>query len=275
MTPSAVCSPDVRSAPSLFTGKERDAESGNDYFEARYYSSAMGRFLSPDWSAQGEPVPYASLDDPQTLNLYTYVRNNPLTSVDPDGHAFCPGWCDPNGQAYQTQSEIDAAEKERNAQRGYGAVTNAERDQRIAEQRSYLINIAGSEADKENFASAPDSVIFHAYMCSQKPGDCGPTTYDPHTIQLLKAAATMEPEPFGPEDLHVDSTGRIHTSLPDRIPDGWSRAELEQARDQLKQSIKARIRQGADHGGADLKHMARIRQEQQLLRQVESKLGSK
>jgi RHS repeat-associated protein len=44
---------------SLFTGKERDAESGNDYFGARYYSSALGRFMSPDWSAKVEPVPYA------------------------------------------------------------------------------------------------------------------------------------------------------------------------------------------------------------------------
>jgi len=69
-----------------FTGKERDAESGNDYFFARYYSSAMGRFMSPDWSAKQEPVPYAKLDNPQSLNLYAYVLNNPLTHVDPDGH---------------------------------------------------------------------------------------------------------------------------------------------------------------------------------------------
>ena len=45
-----------------FTGKERDAETGNDYFGARYYASTMGRFLSPDWSAKVEPVPYAKLD---------------------------------------------------------------------------------------------------------------------------------------------------------------------------------------------------------------------
>jgi RHS repeat-associated protein len=77
---------------NLFTGKERDSESGNDYFEARYYSSAMGRFMSPDWSAKEDPVPYAQLDDPQSLNLYSYVRNNPLTRVDADGH------CDSNGQ---------------------------------------------------------------------------------------------------------------------------------------------------------------------------------
>jgi RHS repeat-associated protein len=70
----------------LFTGKERDAESGNDYFGARYYGSSMGRFMSPDWAAKAEPVPYAKLDDPQSLNLYAYVLNNPLTRIDPDGH---------------------------------------------------------------------------------------------------------------------------------------------------------------------------------------------
>jgi RHS repeat-associated protein len=72
----------------LFTGKERDAESGLDYFGARYYASNMGRFMSPDWAAKAEPVPYSKLDDPQTLNLYSYVRNNPLGGVDPDGHYF-------------------------------------------------------------------------------------------------------------------------------------------------------------------------------------------
>jgi RHS repeat-associated protein len=71
---------------SCSTGKERDTESGNDYFDARYYSSAMGRFMSPDWSAKEEPVPYSKLDNPQTLNLYSYVVNNPLTQIDDDGH---------------------------------------------------------------------------------------------------------------------------------------------------------------------------------------------
>jgi RHS repeat-associated protein len=65
-----------------FTGKERDAESGNDYFEARYYSSAMGRFLSPDpgWFSAADPT------DPQSWNLYSYARNNPFTNIDPDGY---------------------------------------------------------------------------------------------------------------------------------------------------------------------------------------------
>ena len=88
MTQPAVCVSDVCFTPSRFTGKERDAESGNDYFGARYYASSMGRFLSPDWSAKEEPVPYATMDDPQSLNLYAYVRNNPLSNTDADGHCW-------------------------------------------------------------------------------------------------------------------------------------------------------------------------------------------
>jgi RHS repeat-associated protein len=70
-----------------FTSKERDSETGLDDFGARYYSSGLGRFVSADWSAIPTPVPYADFGDPQSLNLYTYVRNIPTTKVDPDGHA--------------------------------------------------------------------------------------------------------------------------------------------------------------------------------------------
>jgi RHS repeat-associated protein len=71
-----------------FTGKERDVETGLDYFGARYYSNGLGRFITPDWAATPEPVPYADLTDPQSLNQYSYVRNIPTTKVDVDGHCF-------------------------------------------------------------------------------------------------------------------------------------------------------------------------------------------
>ncbi|MGA9772165.1 MAG: RHS repeat-associated core domain-containing protein [Blastocatellia bacterium] len=66
-----------------FTSKERDNETGLDYFLARYYSSAQGRFTSPD-------IPFAGQDytNPQSWNLYTYCGNNPLTLVDLDGHRW-------------------------------------------------------------------------------------------------------------------------------------------------------------------------------------------
>lgn len=69
-----------------FTGKERDAETGLDFFGARYFSSAQGRWTSADWSAIPEPIPYAKLDNPQSLNLYQYSLNNPLSLRDDDGH---------------------------------------------------------------------------------------------------------------------------------------------------------------------------------------------
>jgi RHS repeat-associated protein len=83
LTPLGNC-PDA--TEQHFTGKERDTESGLDYFGARYYASNMGRWISPDWSKSPEAVPYASLRDPQSLNLYSYVSNNPLKQRDPDGH---------------------------------------------------------------------------------------------------------------------------------------------------------------------------------------------
>jgi RHS repeat-associated protein len=69
-----------------FTGKERDAESNLDEFGARYYASSMGRFMQPDWAAAPTAVPYAHYGNPQSLNLYSYVQNNPTTLGDPDGH---------------------------------------------------------------------------------------------------------------------------------------------------------------------------------------------
>lgn len=65
---------------SRCTGKERDTETGLDYFGARYYASNMGRFMSPD-----PLMASAFISDPQSWNRYTYTRNNPLKFIDPDG----------------------------------------------------------------------------------------------------------------------------------------------------------------------------------------------
>jgi RHS repeat-associated protein len=82
-----------------FTDKERDFETGLDYFLARYYSSIQGRFMSPDEFkggprdagvlGSGDPekqaLVYAQITNPQSLNKYQYSLNNPLRYVDPDG----------------------------------------------------------------------------------------------------------------------------------------------------------------------------------------------
>ncbi len=77
-----------------FEGKERDSETsigpgntnGNDDFGARYYSNRFGRWLSADWSAVPVAVPYANLTNPQTLNLYAMVADDPESFADLDGH---------------------------------------------------------------------------------------------------------------------------------------------------------------------------------------------
>ncbi|MHB8652645.1 MAG: RHS repeat domain-containing protein [Terriglobia bacterium] len=69
-----------------FTGKERDTETGNDYFGARLYENNLGRFMSPD------PIILPNLAggssefvNPQRWNKYAYALNDPLVYVDPNG----------------------------------------------------------------------------------------------------------------------------------------------------------------------------------------------
>jgi RHS repeat-associated protein len=83
-----------------FTAKERDIETGLDYFEARYYASIQGRFTSPDefrggpdelyvlgtGDEQKQALPYAEITNPQSINKYSYVYNNPLRFIDSNGH---------------------------------------------------------------------------------------------------------------------------------------------------------------------------------------------
>jgi RHS repeat-associated protein len=74
----------------LFTGHERDQETGLDYMLARYYSNSLGRFLSFDTSRLG-----VDRRNPQKWNAYTYVLNNPLKYFDPNGlyeQNFHQGW---------------------------------------------------------------------------------------------------------------------------------------------------------------------------------------
>lgn len=68
-----------------FTGKEKDEETGLYYYEARYYDSSLGRFASIDpWEGD--------LSDPQSLNKYSYVKNNPVKYRDPSGEVVETFW---------------------------------------------------------------------------------------------------------------------------------------------------------------------------------------
>lgn len=96
-----------------FTGKERDAESGLDNFEARYYGSTMGRFMSPD------PLG-GSLLNPQSLNKYAYVLNNPLVNTDPTGLYVCAK--DQDCTAFEKSLDALRGSKNADVARAAGAI---------------------------------------------------------------------------------------------------------------------------------------------------------
>ncbi|WP_168735606.1 RHS repeat-associated core domain-containing protein [Cohnella fermenti] len=62
-----------------YAGEVFDSETGFYYLRARYYDPTIGRFINED-TYEGQ------ITNPLSLNLYTYVLNNPLTSIDPTGH---------------------------------------------------------------------------------------------------------------------------------------------------------------------------------------------
>lgn len=100
--------------PFKFTGKERDSESGLDNFGARYMGSNLGRFMSPD-----ETLVDQQPEEPQSWNLYSYVRNNPLNGTDPTGNACVSngngGYVD-DTRGGQSCAEVDQADKKVNPQ---------------------------------------------------------------------------------------------------------------------------------------------------------------
>ena len=101
---------------SRSTGKKRDIETGIDYFGARYHSNGLGRWVSADWSSTPVPVPYANFGDPQSFNLYTYVRNLPTTRIDESGHddsfsaALKAWWGEPTAAFSRFMSSKDGSQ---------------------------------------------------------------------------------------------------------------------------------------------------------------------
>jgi RHS repeat-associated protein len=69
--------------PFRYAGYYYDEETGLYYLKSRYYSPTLGRFLTRDGYG------YVNYGKPQTLNLYAYAENNPVSNTDPSGH-FVP-----------------------------------------------------------------------------------------------------------------------------------------------------------------------------------------
>jgi RHS repeat-associated protein len=99
-----------------FTGKERDTESGNDYFGARYYASTMGRWMTPD------PLNLTSarlVNPTNTLNKYVYGGNNPLKYIDRDGEDITVFYRPPSGASGDYGHIFIAALNQQTGQTGF------------------------------------------------------------------------------------------------------------------------------------------------------------
>jgi RHS repeat-associated protein len=126
-----------------FTGKERDTESNLDSFGARYFASATGRFMTPDWAARPTTVPYAVFGDPQSLNLYTYVRNDPVTQADADGH--CTWW---GNTCFENNNGDRLGNGDQPANRQAGAVAQSNQAQNNTQTQTQQNQPAPGEAHK-------------------------------------------------------------------------------------------------------------------------------
>jgi RHS repeat-associated protein len=168
------CDPDYK-----FSSKERDSESGLDNFGARYDSSQYGRFMTPDWASGASAVPYADFSNPQSLNLYSYVKNNPLTLTDPDGHCDVDGehhwgWCLWHDLGFY-QTQVDRANDARNF------------------FDNNLVTINGTAVDQTKMSDKQVLAAFRAYNDAYRDaGGCGA----PCLAALLPGAGLQyEPNP--------------------------------------------------------------------------------
>ena len=140
-------SPPQANTSHLFTGKERDAESGLDNFGKRYFGSSLGRFMSLDpLLNSGQPW------DPQTWNRYSYTLNNPLRYTDPLGLYV---WGNCTGDAAKCKAEQQRFRD--SIAKAKGALKNLDPKSKEAKALRSALNKLGEEGKgdiKINFGDA-------------------------------------------------------------------------------------------------------------------------
>jgi RHS repeat-associated protein len=166
-----------------FEGKERDDETGNDNFGARYYTYRFGRWLSADWSSVPVPVPYANLTNPQTLNLYSMVADDPESFADLDGHdaqqanSAQGSRCEVEGPAFcsqQQREDLRAAQDAAKDEKPKPTQQNQKTEEKAEVGYGETAGLVPAKAD-----NAPKNA---------SPYDT--STYDPKSTQQLQDART-------------------------------------------------------------------------------------
>jgi RHS repeat-associated protein len=173
-----------------FEGKERDTVTSNDDFGARSYSWRFGRWLSADWSAVPVPVPYANLTNPQTLNLYSMVADDPESFADLDGHQgppsqqidnSQPGCLTPNTCGSGSPGSIPSEQAKKDAE-AQAAARNTSYTASILGQK-VRVTIVGGTADAQKAIRGRLDAAFAAI--NQHAGDLSAS--DIKTIHNIKS----------------------------------------------------------------------------------------
>ncbi len=125
-----------------FTSKERDAESAQDYFLARYYTVSHGRFSSPDPIA----ISFKRISNPQGWNLFIYAANNPLAYVDPTGMERVP-------LGIHSDQEIDRRQREIDQELADESTSNERRQELYTESLTLEIEREGNRVARDIIAS--------------------------------------------------------------------------------------------------------------------------
>jgi RHS repeat-associated protein len=132
-----------------FGSKERDIETNLDYFGARYYASAQGRFVSPD-----EAFADQDQSNPQSWNLYSYARNNPLRYIDEDGR---------RAETPEEKKKREERERESNREKYGLPMTNKELKDAAELAKQFIDQVNQSQANRD---IAGNVIVINTYGMS-------------------------------------------------------------------------------------------------------------
>jgi RHS repeat-associated protein len=230
-----------------FTGKERDSESGLDNFGARYNSSSLGRWMSPDAiNLTDERV----LNPADTLNKYIYGGNNPLKYIDPDGRDITVFYTNTGFAGHFWLVAYDQST-------GNSAVMNfgpRDEDAGARVQEGLGIAVPGDTNFGSHITSADElKQDFTSLTIQTNPEDAQKAIQainsfngDPHQFMTYSQNCTTVCRDVLHKILKLDSTSIKPVSLWGEIYKKWSNAALNQRPGSKPPNIQSR--HGTDYG---------------------------
>ncbi|USG64624.1 hypothetical protein NDK47_21140 [Brevibacillus ruminantium] len=147
------------SNPFAYSGEMFDSETGFYYLRARYYDPTVGRFISED-TYKGQ------VDNPLSLNRYTYVSNNPLRYVDPSGHKQCEGANNCDGDSKSRLHHIYLSTKDMDLSQALTILSSSGKfSEQVVQsaQRMVMLSVAGPDGGSKWFRNAKSSAQLAKY----------------------------------------------------------------------------------------------------------------